>query len=153
MFPQPVNGLLLNGKKVTFKQAGLFAETSVSVPPAKSLLTMKKTGPARTELVLPASLPQNLNDLFVSVDYLGGNADIRRNGQVLNDHLYHGPTWMVGLKRYLNGTKGNILQLSAYPWNDKINGIPNNLAIQARKEGPRLEQIKEIPQYTVQFTW
>ncbi|MFV0505340.1 MAG: beta-galactosidase [Bacteroidales bacterium] len=149
MFPEFPNALKVEGKIVKQTKEGIFSAFKTSVPPISVNLPIKDISVSEREINLPTSLPENLNDIFLKIDYCGGSATTERNGKILNDHLYHGQPWMLGLKRYLNGDMNNSTLLRVYPWDDNINGIPEDAVKQIKKEGVMLKDVTALPQYTI----
>ena len=44
-----------------------------------------------------SSLPENINDVFVEIDYVGDVGMVFLNGEMVDDHFYFGQPWRIGL--------------------------------------------------------
>src|SRR5262249_44045780 len=58
----------------------------------------RKTLTLKTEKI---SLPMDINDVFLEIDYTGDVGMAFIKGQLVDDHFYFGQPWRIGLKRFL----------------------------------------------------
>jgi hypothetical protein len=49
----------------------------------------------------------NVNDIFITFDYVGDRALCMMNGELQTDNLYSSQPWIIGLKRYSEALKNN----------------------------------------------
>jgi beta-galactosidase len=96
------------------------------------------------EITLPVTLPKNVNDVVLNVDYRGDACDLIQQQAIKTDNLFNGETWQIGLKRFLGRGK---LNLNLKDWNDQTTGIPAELVQEIKAKGTGFKSIKALPQY------
>jgi beta-galactosidase len=94
---------------------------------------------------IPPALPAYVEDIILSVDYLGGSCGLTQNGKLSTDNLFNGTTWQIGLKRYFAG--GRNISLDIRPWDNKTTGIPQYLADEIIEKGSIFKNIHATPKY------
>jgi beta-galactosidase len=77
-------------------------------------VTINKAGDRHLVIESQTSLG-GLNDAFLKIDYVGDLAQAFIGGDMVNDHLYYGDPWMIGLKRYATALKDNRMYLYFHP--------------------------------------
>ena len=48
----------------------------------------------------PADLHEQVNDVFMHIDYTGDTGNAFIDGTMVSDHFYNGNAWEIGLKRF-----------------------------------------------------
>jgi hypothetical protein len=87
--------------KPTVKKQGFFAEYTVEVPAVSVGCEVKEISKQRyTFDMKKAQFSENLSDIILDIDYVGDNAVAFIDGRMVNDHLYYGNSWQIGLKQY-----------------------------------------------------
>lgn len=87
--------------KPIIKKQGLFTEYVVEVPEAKIEFEAKEISRQRyTFDMKKEAFSENLSDIILDIDYVGDNAVAFIDGRMINDHLYYGNSWQIGLKQY-----------------------------------------------------
>jgi beta-galactosidase len=135
-------------KKLESEPNGIFKHYRINVPEVKIDEKISMVSRDRARISLPSALPVNFSDIILDIDYLGGSAEAHVNGNLVNDHLYYGPSWQIGLKRYLNPSVKEI-EILVNPWSDLITGVPENLVQQNKRSKQKISNIKILPQYKV----
>ncbi|NLV28087.1 MAG: glycosyl hydrolase family 35 [Methanomicrobiales archaeon] len=83
------------------KKSGLFTEYRVELPEADIVFESKKVTNQRYLFGLKKNqFTEYLSDIILDVDYVGDNAIASIDGKMINDHLYYGNSWQIGLKQY-----------------------------------------------------
>jgi len=119
VFPPPDKELSIGGAAVKPLRQGIFARYSFSLPPADINLEVTEKNASARDIKVPPP-PQQLSDIFLDIDYSGGGAELRAGGNVVADHLSHGPDWMPGLKRFFPASGPLELEFRALPWKAKL---------------------------------
>ncbi|MDR0894417.1 MAG: beta-galactosidase [Prevotellaceae bacterium] len=87
--------------KPTIKKQGLFTEYTVEVPAVQPRYEAKEVSSRRyTFAMSKTQFTENVSDLLLDIDYVGDNAVAFIDGHMINDHLYYGNSWQIGLKQY-----------------------------------------------------
>jgi hypothetical protein len=149
VFPKPKKDLTINGLQLQTSDKGIFREYSTKLKPVDTHVQVKKENSDKVIVQIPNELPNHCRDLVISLDYLGGSAAAKIKGQIVTDHLFHGPEWNFGLKRYISKFHSEELVFEILPWSNKITGIDKATVDKIKKEGPIIKQIKIEPQYYI----
>lgn len=129
-------------KKMT--ESTVWDNYTVSVPQKQPALSIKKLATNTIEIGSAEAFPAYINDVFVKVDYRGGQAEMWQGEKLKTDHLFNGIPWLLGLKNYL---PFGPLSVRLADWNNNITGISVELANNIKKIGPSFNAIEVIPQY------
>lgn len=85
----------------TVKKQGLFTEYTLAVPAVQIDFDVKEVSKQRYTFDMKKSaFTEDLSDIILDIDYVGDNAVAFIGGEMINDHLYYGNTWQIGLKLY-----------------------------------------------------
>jgi len=147
LFPKPER-CKVNELELSPISEGVFSRYRVTISAKEP--DIKITNPQRDEAMveIPRKLPDGISDIFLEVKYFGSDITALHNDSILTDNLFNGQPWMFGLKRYING-KSRQIRYKVKPWNNRITGVPKELADKIKKEGTTIESIKVHPQYRV----
>lgn len=119
---------------------------TVNVSQKKPALRIKKLATNEVEIGSAEAIPAYINDVFVKVDYRGGQAELWQGEKLKTDHLFNGVPWLLGVKNYL--PYGQIrVRLAA--WNDNITGISSEVVERMKATGPSFNALEVIPQYKI----
>ncbi len=149
IYPKPQNDLFMDRLKLEITNDGIFRKYAAKLNTIEPNIQIKKDNSDKVIIQIPNKLPINCSDLLISLDYLGGSATAKMNDQIVTDHLFHGPEWNLGIKRYIHKYPSEKLIFEIQPWSDKITGIDKTIAEEIQKEGPIIKQIKIEPQYHI----
>lgn len=119
---------------------------TVNVSQKKPALRIKKLATNEVEIGSAEAIPAYINDVFVKVDYRGGQAEMWQGEKLKTDHLFNGVPWLLGVKNHL--PYGQIrVRLAA--WNDNITGISSEVVERMKATGPSFNALEVIPQYKI----
>lgn len=91
------------GVQPTAKKQGLFTEYRIELSVAKIKFETQKVSAQRYTFHMSKSeFTDHLSDIILDIDYVGDNAVAFIDGKMINDHLYYGNSWQIGLKQYMN---------------------------------------------------
>ncbi len=80
---------------------GLFTEYRVTVPVVQIEFESEEISTQRHTFHLKKTeFTADLSDIILDIDYVGDNAVAFIDGRMVNDHLYYGNSWQIGLKLY-----------------------------------------------------
>jgi beta-galactosidase len=153
IFPPPSQEMLAGKQKVKPVKNGIFSHYSGSVQSYSHPLTVSMNAEKASVENIPENLPANLSDLFISVEYLGGQAAALIDNEIIADDLFNGIPWKIGLKRFLGKSPARSISFQADKWLDNITGIDETTANKIKENGPGFSSIILHPQYswTVRF--
>ncbi len=87
--------------KPMIKKQGLFTEYIIEIPEVTIEYEVKEISKQRYTFGLKKSeFTKNLSDIILDIDYVGDNAFAFIDGKMINDNLYYGNHWQIGLKQY-----------------------------------------------------
>jgi len=153
IFPGMEKNITSHGHKLISDQKGLFLQYTISIPSAKTGINISNLPDKTATILLPEKFPQDISDVFLDIDYWGGSMDATIKDKVVTDHLFSGPSWQLGLKRFLNSRKKQSIDLAVYPWSDRITGVDPALVNDIKKHPAQINSIVEEPQYQVTVQW
>jgi hypothetical protein len=78
----------------------LMSEFRVDLPQVKFDIANERYGENKLQLTLPESLPKELNDVFIKIDYTGDTGMSFMNGNIVDDHFFYGQPWVIGLRKF-----------------------------------------------------
>ncbi|MEP7141403.1 MAG: beta-galactosidase [Ferruginibacter sp.] len=87
-----------NGNITNEPAAGPMATFKVSLPEVKLPIETRMLGEKKMAVKLPASL-NNLDDIFLQIDYTGDTGMGFIDGELVTDEFYKGIPWQIGLKK------------------------------------------------------
>jgi hypothetical protein len=96
------------------------------------------------EISFPATLPKNVNDIILNVDYWGDACDLIQQQSIKTDNLFNGETWQIGLQRFIGRGKIN---LDLKDWNSQTTGVQAELVQEIKNKGTGFKSIKAVTQY------
>jgi beta-galactosidase len=90
-----------HGNLIAVKENALVSTYSVDLPASKIDIVTQLDDKAHLSVVLPMALPDDVNDAFLSIDYLGDTGMGFLGGELVTDEFYKGIPWRIGLKRFI----------------------------------------------------
>ena len=149
VYPKPENDFTLNGIQLEVSDKGLFRNYSFSMDRIDPNIQVKLKNSDKAIIQIPNDLPENCSDFIVAIDYYGGSATAKINNNIVTDHLYHGPIWNMGIKRYINLNDTDEMLIEIQPWSDKITGVSEELVENIKNKGTNIENIEIKTQYSI----
>lgn len=105
--------------KTASKRQGLFTEYTISLPEAVIDFEARQgsSGQRFTFDMKKSQFTENLSDIILDIDYVGDNAMAFIDGTMINDNLYYGNHWQIGLKQYADAidAKGMYMYFRPMP--------------------------------------
>jgi beta-galactosidase len=147
IFPELNKSVSVAAKVIIPEKTSVFNFYKVRVPFEESKVTISKNSKMESVVTMPETLPKNLSDIFLEIDYLGGEAEASMNNQKLTDHLFCGTPWVFGVKRYIDLKKKIEIKFRIKVWNEQITGVSDQLQKQIKESGSQIKSIKVMPQY------
>ncbi len=97
-----IEGQLESSKGNLIKSSdGIFANYHVELPEKKVDPVIRRVGKNRVVVNLPEDSLDGLNDIFIEIDYIGDTGMAFIDGKLINDNLYDGSPWYIGVKRFV----------------------------------------------------
>lgn len=149
IYPRPQKDFMVDGKIIKSKRQGVFERYSIILDTIHTQFGAKRITANKVAFRIPETLFENCRDLLLTLPYLGGSATASINGTVQTDHLFHGPDWEMGIKRFMPEFSGEQILFEALPWSDEISGVAPQLIDAIKKQGPIMHDMVIRPQYGV----
>ncbi|TKC07196.1 hypothetical protein [Pedobacter frigoris] len=142
IYPRSLNAFA--GLKPQAGKTAIFDSYTVKTAPYTSKLTITYPEKQKAVVQLPKTLPSNVANLILNVDYLGGSALLLQSGKHITDNLYNGTTWQIAVQRFMNGGE---ITLNLQDWNNKITGVAPSLVKEISEKGTMFKGLDAVPQY------
>jgi beta-galactosidase len=144
VYPKSLNIFAKSELQTVKKQSRLFDTYHIETEPYLPKVSVKYPDKQNAVVTLPSTLPKNVADVILSVDYWGGACKLVQNDTLVTDNLFNGTTWQITLQRFLN--KGDM-HLDIEDWSEKITGVPANIVQEIKANGNSFKSIQVLPQY------
>lgn len=131
---------------------GIFVTYTFQVSPYEPAVEVDYPKEYAATLRLDTAWPEQVNDVWVEIDYEGDVAAAHIHHQMLTDHIHYGHSWMLGLKQSRHLLADHALRLSVTPIRKGTTESYVNQAYVERFEGVEIGKFNEIrvrPQYRV----
>lgn len=131
---------------------GIFGTYTFQVSPYEPAVEVDYPKEYAATLRLDTAWPEQVNDVWVEIDYEGDVATAHIHHQMLTDHIHYGHSWMLGLKQSRHLLADHALRLSINPIRKGTTESYVNQAYVERFEGVEIGTFNEIrvrPQYRV----
>ena len=147
LFPDLEKGLYQGNTELQAQKEDIFQKFDISVKKQKLRIKINKVSETKFNVLLPKELPNNISDIFLDINYLGGSATAKINGQIVTDNLFNGTSWLFGLKRYIKKDTAVEIEFEVLPWENNITGVAPELVKKIKEKGSQFQSINVIPQY------
>lgn len=143
--------------KPIVKKHGLFTQYTVTVPAVEIAFEAKEVSNRRYIFNMKKSaFTENLSDIILDIDYVGDNAVAFIDGEMVNDHLYYGNSWQIGLKLYTDRIDEKGMYFYFCPmYKDAsylIDFEKDKVPVFEGKTVCNVNGMKVIPEYKLDFT-
>lgn len=131
---------------------GIFGTYTFQVSPYEPAVEVDYPKEYAATLRLDTAWPEQVDDVWVEIDYEGDVATAHIHHQMLTDHIHYGHSWMLGLKQSRHLLADHALRLSITPIRKGTTESYVNQAYVERFEGVEIGKFNEIrvrPQYRV----
>ncbi|MDR2915884.1 MAG: beta-galactosidase [Tannerella sp.] len=144
-------------RKATAKKLGYFTEYTLEVPEVSIDFEVREISPQRyTFDMKKTSFSENVSDIILEIDYVGDNAVAFIDGRMINDHLYYGNSWRIGLKQYADELDRKGMYFYFRPmYKDAsylIDFEKEKIPVFEDKTICKVNGIKAIPEYKIEFS-
>ena len=155
----PAGANIISGKyKPAIAKQGLFTEYTIEIPEASIEFETKAiTAQRYTFNMKKTAFSEHLSDIILDIDYVGDNAMAFIDGKMVNDHLYYGNHWQIGLKQYAD----EIHEKGMYFYFRPMNRDASYLIDFEKDKIPsfegrnicRVNKLDVIPEYTISLNY
>lgn len=145
--------------KVASRKIGLFTVYEVEVPAANINFEAKEVSKQRYTFKMDKKeFTENLGDIILDIDYEGDNGAAFMDGHMINDNLYFGNHWQIGLKQYTD----ELNEKGMYFYFKPMKKNASYLIDFEKEKYPNfgttssllnIRSIKAIPEYKLAFTF
>lgn len=88
-----------------------FSAYQVAFAPKKPTINIQHPLPANYVVTAEGNVLEDLNDVFLKIDYVGDYGQVMLDGHLIADQFYYGAPWEIGLKRFASQLKDQPLYL------------------------------------------
>ncbi len=143
--------------KATVSKGDFFTEYRVVLPEVKLEYDLKKVSSQRfTYNMSKSEFSENLSDIILEVDYVGDNAVAFIDGKMVNDNLYYGKKWNIGLKQYADqiDRMGMYFYFRPMPKDASylVDFVKEDIPVFSGKSYLKVNGFKAIPEYSLSFS-
>ncbi|MCU7552649.1 beta-galactosidase [Chitinophagaceae bacterium LB-8] len=89
------------GTLSALKSSPSFSSFTVTLPKADFPTQTRQIGQKKLVVQLPGQMQSSLNDIFLTVDYIGDTGMGFIDGELVADEFYKGIPWEIGLRKFL----------------------------------------------------
>jgi hypothetical protein len=99
-----------------------------------------------------SELPEEINDVFLDIDYTGDVGMAFMGGQLVDDHFYFGQPWRIGVKRFLPKLAADGMTIAFRPINKDapyISDLPTSAVpdFTTARDVLKINQVRVLPEY------
>jgi hypothetical protein len=149
VYPRPENDFSVNELPLGISDKGIFRNYLFKLDRIAPNIQVKLKNSDKALIEIPNDLPENCSDFIVVIDYFGGSATAKIKDKIVTDHLFHGPTWNIGIKRYMNIKEVDEMLIEIQPWSNKITGVSEELVEKVKIKGTTIQNIEIKTQYSI----
>lgn len=84
--------------------APLFSSWQISMPLSEFAVSRKNISTKKIVMTLPQSLPRGVNDIRLTIHYMGDTGMGFLDGELAADNFYNGLPWQIGLRKFISTT-------------------------------------------------
>jgi hypothetical protein len=115
MYPPVMGGLQTADGPVEQAQDGLFTRFGLQATAVPIPLEITMIAPNKCAIRCPVELLEQLNDIYLRIDYVGDIGEAYIDGSLVADNFCNGTTWEIGLKRFAEQLKQHELLVRITP--------------------------------------
>ncbi len=104
-----------SGTITSDNKSSILSHFIVTHPEINLLLKTKRIDEKRIIVPIPSEKSKDINDIFVTIDYLGDTGMGFNNGNLVTDEFYKGIPWQIGLKRFMDRPEAKEMNLYFRP--------------------------------------
>jgi hypothetical protein len=155
VYPPPAGALRGPGSPLAPQKDGAFARYALTLPKRGIKADIVKPQKGQLVVKIPRKEFDQLNDIFLRVDYAGDRGWAFLDSHLVTDNFNNGQPWEIGLKRWCKQLGGDGLFLRVVPWKtnaDKIvfDGIAFRPTGKAN-EPAEIKSVTLVPEYAAEI--
>jgi hypothetical protein len=101
IYPSLAEDIVCSRGVLTRTEAGSFTCYNVAMPEHAVELAIEQLCAGTLRIGIPAAVPDDVQDIFLRIDYFGDMGHAYLDGHLVSDHFANGSPWEIGLKRFL----------------------------------------------------
>jgi hypothetical protein len=142
--------------KVVAKKNKLFTTYEIEVPGVNIVFEAKEVSPQRHTFKMNKNqFTENLSDIILDIDYTGDTGAAFIDGRMMNDNLYYGNHWQIGLKQYAGELSEKGMYLYFRPMKSDASYLidfdKDKIPAFDGKSVCKVNSMTAIPEYKVDF--
>lgn len=157
VFPATGNASVKGGSRISGMENGVFTCYKIKAPVKEykiSYETSMKHEVLQCVIHIEAKDMDELNELYLHIDYVGDVAQAYINGRLITDEFYKGTKWEIGLKRYANElAKSPLTLFISALFKDAPIYIENRPEFNGTDKIVDIRSIKLIPEYKMDIVF
>ena len=142
--------------KAISKKQGLFTEHTIELPEANIEFDVKEISRQRYTFDMDKSaFSENLSDIILDISYVGDTGAAFIDGRMVNDHLYYGNNWQIGLKQYAEELSAKGMYFYFRPMQKDASYLidfdEKNIPVFENNSICNVNSISVVPEYKITF--
>ena len=143
--------------KFVSKKSGLFTTYEVEATAVNILFEAKEVSKQRHIFKMDKKeFTENLSDIILDIDYVGDTGAAFIDGRMINDNLYYGNHWQIGLKQYADEVSEKGMYFYFRPMKNNASYLidfeKDKIPVFDGKTVCTVNSMKAIPEYKIDFT-
>jgi beta-galactosidase len=153
IYPPLEESIAPSGGHLSETRKDYFTQIQLSVPPYPGVLDIEQLQGNDVCIKLPSTALDEVNDVFLCLDYLGDTGHAYLDGQLVSDHFANGLPWEIGLKRFISPAMDRELIVHFSPLHQDASTLryfPTGMAFRPADDGMaeiEIRSITTIPEY------
>lgn len=144
VYPTLSSDLQTTVGSISSSSLGSFDLIEVNVPSYRPMVEIAYPSDKHAVLQINTDWPEQIGDVFLSIDYSGDVAAAYLKDDLLTDHIQYGEAWPIGLKQFRNELESASLTLSITPLREGTVHTFVNQALVERFEGREIAEFHHI---------
>ncbi len=143
-----------NKKLEKVKSGPLFETFKLTLKPKTIRIETEQVSKDKMIIRFPADLFEQINDVFLQIDYTGDTGNAFIEGRMVSDHFYNGILWEIGLKRFKAEELAKSMYIYISPLRKGKVEYEINQAYRKKFLGEEIAEIHEVraePEYKVEL--
>lgn len=152
LFPSPSAELALSLGTLKLTEEGLFHTYSVGLEAYMPELEQLEPSERSRLLKIGSTWPQQVDDIYLQIDYEGDVAAAYLSNRLLTDHIQYGHTWNIGLKQVKDELAAGEVHLLITPLRKgTLHSFVNQAYVEVFEgvEIAAFQQIQAVPHYKI----
>ncbi len=143
--------------KTVSKKSGIFTTYEVEIPAVNISFEAKEVSRQRHTFKMDQKeFTENLSDIILDIDYIGDTGVAFIDGRMVNDNLYYGNHWQIGLKQYADEVSKKGMYFYFRPMKNDASYLidfeKDKIPAFNGKPVCKINSMKATPEYKIDFT-